>query len=696
MPSPPSLRQTLLAAARRSRAPVTRLPDGRYLVHHPDAVKHVLLDQHLKYRQMTPKRPLMGHRSLTMASGDRWRQRRRLMQPLFHPRRLAPLVGHAGEAVDRMLAGWRAPAAAGEPIDVAGEMARLSLDALIATFFGPERGDDGALRRRVRTAFEFFNDRQRRGAGTPGIWTAEGRRVRSELADLRRTVGRTVAERRAAAEPRDDLLSLLLGAEDPRSGETLDDDELVDELMMLLVMGHMTTAVALSWTWYLLALHPLIERRLYQALGEADSEASGRSDYPQAVVSEVLRLFPSTWLISRGARVDDVVAGVPIPAGSTLLLSPWVTHRDPELWPAPELFDPERFRAPAPGRHRFAYFPFGGGPRACVAAQFALMEIPLIVARVLRRYRLELVPDHPVAVRAAITLEPRRGLRMTLHPRDLAPARGRRAARDRPERGTAAPGERSELKTEIAEYWDRRSDDFETAQGVRNRRQKRAWLELLARLAGEPPRAVLDVGTGTGFLALLLAELGHDCRGIDLSPEMIERARRYAAERGVDAELELGDAEDLPAADASYDLVINRNALWTLPDPERAVREWRRVLKPGGTLAVIDGDWFDDRWSYRISRFCGSVLLAVTTGTNPWARRRRVRDAYDREFQRALPLMRSGSRRRIPELVRVCGFTEIRLDPMTAVNAAERADMRLAARLIQPQRFFAVTAKNRG
>lgn len=249
------------------------------------------------------------------------------------------------------------------------------------------------------------------------------------------------------------------------------------------------------------------------------------------------------------------------------------------------------------------------------------------------------------------------------------------------------------LKQTIASYWDRRSSGFERQQGVRNPHQKQAWLGMLSRTLGDGPKAVLDIGTGTGFLALLLAELGHRVKGLDLSPGMIEQARRNAAERNLAATFEVGDAEILPEPDATYDVLVNRNVLWTLPRPEKAIADWKRVLKPGGTLLLIDGDWFDDRFSYRVQRFLGHMLVLSTTFRNPWKNEKRIRQGYDGGFDKDLPLKGPGNREKFPRLLSEAGFTDVRLLDLPNVNRAERVGKKLAGRLIMPQRFFAVVAR---
>lgn len=249
------------------------------------------------------------------------------------------------------------------------------------------------------------------------------------------------------------------------------------------------------------------------------------------------------------------------------------------------------------------------------------------------------------------------------------------------------------LKETIANYWDGRSGTFERMQGIRTRLQKEAWLGVLTRALGDDPKDVLDVGTGTGFLALLAAQLGHRVKGLDLSPGMVDQARRNADERDLAATFEVGDAETLPEADGSYDVVVNRNVLWTLPRPDKAVADWKRVLKPGGLLLVVDGDWFDDRFSYRAQRFLGHLLVLVTRFRNPWAGEKRLRQGYDGGFDQNLPLKGPGNRQRFPRLISEAGFTDVRLIDLPEVDRAERTGKSLAGRLIMPQRFFAVLAR---
>jgi cytochrome P450 len=201
----------------------------------------------------------------------------------------------------------------------------------------------------------------------------------------------------------------------------MSDTQLRDEVLTLLVAGHETTATALSWTFTLLSRHPDVRRRLEDEVDrKLSAELPGAEDakalpFTRQVVDESLRLYPAVWGIARVAKDWDAVGGFELPPGSVLYLNPWATHRHPDFWPNPEGFDPERF-APeaAAARHRFAYFPFAGGPRVCIGNNLALLEAVLILAMVSRRYRVDLVPGHPVEPQATITTRPRHGILVTL------------------------------------------------------------------------------------------------------------------------------------------------------------------------------------------------------------------------------------------------------------------------------------------
>jgi cytochrome P450 len=221
-----------------------------------------------------------------------------------------------------------------------------------------------------------------------------------------------------------DLLSMLLMARDEETGEGMSDQQLRDEVMSLLIAGHETTANTLTWLWWILSQHPdareRLEIELDQVLDDAIPAMSRFAEltYTKMVVEESMRLYPSAWTISRRALADDTIGGFHIPARSIVAMSPYTMHRHPAFWDEPDTFNPERFRPErAQERHRFAYFPFGGGARRCIGEHFAMMENMIIVPAVAQRFRMHLVPDHPVEPHALITLRPRHGVLMTLERR---------------------------------------------------------------------------------------------------------------------------------------------------------------------------------------------------------------------------------------------------------------------------------------
>lgn len=396
-----------------------------YLVSHPDHVKQVLQDRHENYRQNFRKRPLMGKQSLTLASGEEWRLRRRLLQPMFVRERLAPLVPAMTEGAGRLLERWDKTAATGGAIDVGKEMTDLSLSVLIEALLGSQPGGNRALHAAIVTAFEWFNRRLRRSKPIPVyVPTHENVSLLLALRRLRAEVQKTVSARRAAGCQATDFLSLMIAARDERNSSELSDEQILDELMMMLVMGHVPTAMALTWTWHLLARHPEIDERMR---AEQESVLAGRVPefadaarlpYTRQILEESMRLYPPSWSFSRVAIADDALGGRRIPAGSLVVVCPWVTHRRPELWDDPERFDPDRFTPErAAARPRFAYYPFGGGPRVCIGNAFALVEAVLVLVTIAQRYRLQLVSGGAVRPWASITLRPATPIRVVVEAR---------------------------------------------------------------------------------------------------------------------------------------------------------------------------------------------------------------------------------------------------------------------------------------
>lgn len=420
-------RVQFLLDLRRDCGDVARVRFGPFTavaVFHPDGVQRVLQDNHTNYtkdtRTYATVRELAGNGLLT-SDGDFWLRQRRLMAPAFHQQRINTLAEMICGEASAVLEGWE-PVARGErPIDVAHEMMRLALSVATLALFGSKVHDpDGVLPANIPplmrdTAFRFEHPFY------PPRWVPapRNREFNAALAKLDRVVYDLISERRKHQGDHEDLLAMLMRAQDGDDAEKMTDKQLRDEVVTLLLAGHDTTAIALSWTLYFLSLHPDVETRLR---GEVDGVLSGRrptlADLPRLtctrmVLDEAMRLRPPAWLIERRAVADDEIGGYRIPAGTTLALSQYVTHRHPEFWEDPERFDPERF-APerSEARPRYAYFPFGGGPRQCIGKSLALLETHLVLPMILQRYRLELEPGREVRTEPELSLRLRGGLWM--------------------------------------------------------------------------------------------------------------------------------------------------------------------------------------------------------------------------------------------------------------------------------------------
>ncbi|MBU8894264.1 cytochrome P450 [Corallococcus sp. M34] len=408
------------------------------LVAHPDGVRHVLQDNVRNYNKQTRGfavvRELLGQGLLT-SEGDFWLRQRRLAQPAFHRQRLASFASTMVEAAEELATRLDARCAPGAAFDVAEEFNHLTLSVTSRTLFGSDIGasvsrDIGEALARVQA---FANARLTQLLPLPRALPLPSHlRMRRDLDMLDRVVRELIERRRADTGTHHDLLAMLMEARDEDTQERMSDTQLRDEVMTLMVAGHETTASALSWTMVLLSRHPDVRRRLETELAQV---LQGRSptveDLPKLaltrrIIDESMRLFPPAWISSRAALQDDVIGGYHIPAGSFVLVSPWVTHRHPRLWENPEGFDPDRFLPELEReRSRFTYFPFGGGPRQCIGNQFSLMEMVLVLATLVSRLRLDLAPGHPFVPAPAITLRPRPGVWMTAsRPRAATPASG--------------------------------------------------------------------------------------------------------------------------------------------------------------------------------------------------------------------------------------------------------------------------------
>ncbi len=420
----------------RTYGPLVRYPVGPlavYFICAPDGVKHVLQDNHRNYCKDTFQYNLLSTitgQGLLTSDGDFWLRQRRLAQPAFHRTRVAAFAPMMAAAAEGMLARWDEHAARGEPLDVAAEMMHVALQIVGKAMFSAEIGDQAdELATATLTVLDHIVGRARTFGVVPEWLPTRGNRAhRRAMRVLDRAVYGTIDARRTSPPApllseqergAQDLLAMLMAATDEPTGERMSDQHLRDESMTMLIAGHETVASALAWTWQLLAEHPEAEARLHAELEEVlGGRAATMADLPRLrytewVFQEALRLYPPAWIITRKALADDTVCGYHVPAGALVVCSPYVTHRLAEVWDEPDAFRPERF-APeaAAGRHRFAYYPFGGGPRLCIGNYFAQVAASLIIAAVAQRYRLRPVEGHPVVVEPGVTLRPKHGLMM--------------------------------------------------------------------------------------------------------------------------------------------------------------------------------------------------------------------------------------------------------------------------------------------
>ncbi|MGB6483266.1 MAG: cytochrome P450 [Candidatus Acidiferrales bacterium] len=408
------------------------------LLVHPEAIESVLLTNpanFLKSRDYRALAKVLGNGLLT-SEGDTWRMQRKMLQPAFRRENIRSYAPVMTACAESLLGRWRD----GETRDLHQEMMTLTLDIVGKALFGADvlRSAD-----RVGSALETAMQQFTHIAGwafllpesfpVPGTW-----RMRRATHQLDEVIYGIIRERRArvhnsGAGSSIDLLGTLLEMRDD-DGRPLNDLQLRDQLMTFFLAGHETTAIALSWTWYLLATNPEAECALHAELEEVlrgQTPTAGdlpRLPYTEMVIKESMRLYPPAWGIGRQARTEFEAGGYKLPARTNIFMLQWVTQRDARFFPEPERFLPERW-SPEPSNEdpvragpiqnrnipRFAYFPFGGGPRVCIGAGFAMMEATLLLATIAQRYRFTLVPGHPIKLFPSVTLRPRYGIRAVLH-----------------------------------------------------------------------------------------------------------------------------------------------------------------------------------------------------------------------------------------------------------------------------------------
>ena len=397
-----------------------------YQFNHPDHIHQILVkDAALFHKSPMFKRvtqDIIGNGLLT-SDGDFHRRQRRLMQPAFHPRRIATYADVMVDYTGRMLDDWQN----GAVYDLHEAMMKLTMQIVAKTLFDADVSKEAdAIGQAITIGVETAGERITRAFQLPDWLPTAGNRQRRRSAQLlEETIMGMIDERRASGEDKGDLLSMLLLAQDEDDGRMMTDQQVRDEATTLFIAGHETTANALSWILYLLAQHPEVEAKL---LDELETLLAGRPPtvddlhrlrYTEMIVKESMRLYPPAWIISRFATEDVEVGDYTLKAGSIVLISQYVMHRHPDHWAEPECFIPERFEDES-RIHKYVYFPFGGGPRICIGNHFALMEATLVLATLMQRIQFALEPGQQIKPLPLITLRPSPAILMRVAAREPA------------------------------------------------------------------------------------------------------------------------------------------------------------------------------------------------------------------------------------------------------------------------------------
>jgi len=401
-------------------------PRRIYLINHPDLIEQVLVTDskhYIKHFGARIYKPILGN-GLVTSEGDFWLRQRRLSQPAFLKHRIASYATAMTDFTETMLDTWQP----GSYTDIHSQMSGVTSAIALKTLFDLVNDTDrSTFTTSLREVFDLLSLRFRRPIPIPDwIPTPNNRRLKRRLAELAAVVDGFIQVGKARKEPGNDLLSMLLAAKD-EDGTRMSDAQLHDEIMTLYLAGHETTALTLSWTWYLLAQNPQVEDLLATEWKVVLHGRTPTADdipklpYTEAVITEAMRMLPPVYLIGREATKNLELGGYRVPKGTTVFMSQWVTHRDPRWFEKPDEFKPERWTGGLMKRlPKYAYYPFGGGPRVCIGNYFALMEAALILATVGQRWKFTIDHERIVDYWPSITLLPRDGIWATLQPRGSA------------------------------------------------------------------------------------------------------------------------------------------------------------------------------------------------------------------------------------------------------------------------------------
>jgi cytochrome P450 len=396
-----------------------------YFLYNPADIETMLTTDAKSYRKARSLRSPFFHRlvgnGLVTSEGDFWRRQRRLAQPAFHRQRISSYGDIMVEYTNRTIAAWND----GEHRDVARDMTRLTLEIVVKTLFNSDVSNDadhvGAMLSQI--VKPFASQATLKWIADNRLPTPGHRRYFNAVSEIDRVVFRIIGERRASGTDEGDLLSMLLQAQD-EDGSQMSDAQLRDEVMTLFLAGHETTALALSWSWYLLANDPEAEKKFHT---ELDEVLGGRAPevadlpalkYTEMIAKEAMRLYPPAYAVGREAIEETEIGGYRVPRNTQLFAFQWVTHRDPRYFERPDEFEPERWASESiQNLPKYAYFPFGGGPRQCIGNYFAMMEVVLLMATIGQRFKFSLDEGHAVEVLPVLSLRPKNGIKVVTRAR---------------------------------------------------------------------------------------------------------------------------------------------------------------------------------------------------------------------------------------------------------------------------------------
>jgi cytochrome P450 len=396
-----------------------------YFLYHPDDIEYVISTNAKNFIKSRNQRSplfqrLVGNGLLT-SEGEVWKRQRRLAQPAFHRQRINAYADTMTDYAERMISTWQD----GDVRDIHRDMMRLTLEVVVKTLFNADVSADADKVGRVlsRIVTPFAGQATLKWILDNRLPTATHRLFNQDAREIDAIVYRIIDERRRSGQDEGDLLSMLLKAHD-EDGSEMSNKQLRDEVMTIFLAGHETTALTLSWAWYLLAQNPEAERKFHTELAEVlggrlpTMEDLARLKYTEMIAKECMRLYPPAYALGREAVEECEIGGFRVPAGAQVFMFQWSTQRDARFFAQPKEFQPERWTEEFTNSlPKYAYFPFGGGPRACIGNYFAMMEIVLLLATIGQRFRFSLVPDHPVSLMPAMSLRPKDGIRAVVEHR---------------------------------------------------------------------------------------------------------------------------------------------------------------------------------------------------------------------------------------------------------------------------------------